>query len=92
MKKLAFLAIITFGIAAGFTSKVTEFLQKEVQSISGMNKSEFNEFVNKKHYLVKSWAIDSQKMDPETYKALFETLNFQTTALNYIKKQVENIY
>lgn len=92
MKKLAFIVIITFGIAAGFTSKVTVFLQKEVQSISGMSKSEFNEFVNKKHYLVKSWAIDPKKMDPETYKALFETLNFQTTALNYMKKQVKNIY
>jgi len=92
MKKLAFLLIMTLGVAAGFTSKLPDLLQKEVKSISGMNKSEFDEFVNKKHYLVKSWAIDPQKMDPETYKALFETLNFQTTALNYIKKQVKNIY
>lgn len=88
MKKLAFIGIMILGLAVGFTSNLPELLQKGVQKISQMNEKDFNEFINKRHYLVKDWALDPKKTDPKTYKALYETLNFQTTALNYFKKIV----
>ena len=89
MKTLAFLGIVIFGLAFwnSYTSGIPEFLEKQVESVSGMNHDEFNNFVNKKHYLVKSWALDTTKVSPETYRRLNETLNFQSTALNYIKKK-----
>ncbi len=80
MKKIAFIGIMILGLTVSFTSKVPEFLQKQVQSISGMSRSEFDAFLNKKHYLVKSWALD-----PKEHKALYETVNYQSTVLNYIK-------
>ena len=85
MKKLIFVGVMILGFVVSYTSNVPEFLEKQVQSLSGMNRSEFDAFLNKKHYLVKAWAIDPKKMDPQTYKALYETLNYQSTVLNYIK-------
>lgn len=86
MKKLGFLIIIIPGLIIGLTSKIPNFLEKEVRSISGMNTIQFNNFLNKKHYLVKSWALDPEKMDPEIYKALYETLNYHSTIINKVKE------
>ncbi len=85
MKKLIFVGVMILGFVVSYTSSVPEFLQKQVQSLSGMSRSEFDTYINKKHYLVKAWAVDPKKMDPKTYKALYETLNYQETILNFIK-------
>lgn len=82
MKKIAFIGLMILGLGIGFTSKVPEFLQKQVQLISGMSHSEFDAFLNKKHYLVKSWTLD-----PKEHKALYETVNYQSTILNFLKSK-----
>lgn len=82
MKKMVFIGIMILGFTVSFTSKVPEFLQKQIQSISGMSRSEFDAFLNKKHYLVKAWALD-----PKEHKALYETVNYQSTILNFLKSK-----
>ena len=93
MKAVAFLGLIIFGLAFwnSYSSGIPAFLEKQVESVSGMNHDDFDAYINKKHYLVKDWALDTTKVSPETYRRLNETLNFQTTALNYIKKKFKEL-
>lgn len=90
MKLVGFLGLIIFGFAFwnSITYKIPEYLEKQAESISGMNHKEFNDFINKKHYLVKSWALDTTRVSPEVYKRLNETLNFQGTTINYLNKKL----
>lgn len=52
------------------------------------NKQNFEKMINKKHYLIKSLALDPNKMDRDTYNSIHDFLTIETTAK---KKMVDII-
>ncbi|MHB8581427.1 MAG: hypothetical protein ACYDA4_16405 [Ignavibacteriaceae bacterium] len=86
MKKVLLIVLI-FSLIVWLSIKVdfAGFLFNKVNSITESGDS-FTRFINKKHYLIKSIAIDSTKMKSASMIELEKILNYQGSAGQAIHK------
>jgi len=90
MKKLLLVVMLVLTIFLFNPFDVYDFLIKDIGSIS--NKAGFEKMINEKHYLIKSIALDPNKMNRDTYNNLYEFLNIDTIAKKKMIEAVEYIF
>ncbi len=84
MKKLLLLVMMLLIIALFNPFDTVSWLTNDVAKIS--NKQDFEKMINQRHYLIKSLALNPNKMDKRTYNMLYNIFNADWIAK---KKMIE---
>ncbi len=73
MKKLLLVMMLLLTAAMFNPFDTVGWLVNDIAKLS--NKHDFEQMINQKHYLIKSLALNPDKMNKDTYNALYTILN-----------------